>query len=121
MKKFFVYFSLAIFTTMGIYVMVTLETQPLTYSGRSINLAELQKDNKSYSMENLDGASDIIVKQSLDKTGALNVVNAAAMDFRGYDALGQSFIVFAAVSVCGIILDGRKKAGGNLDEEKHKG
>lgn len=120
MKKFFVYFSLAIFTTMGIYVMVTAEALPLTYSGKNTNLTELQRDSKNYSLEDPDGSADIIVKQSLSRTGALNVVNATALDFRGYDTLGQSFILLAAVSGCSIVLGNRKKTGGELDEEKHE-
>lgn len=121
MRKFFIYFSLAIFTTMGIYVMVTAEALPKTYDGRNTNIALLQEDIKNYSLENSDGASDIIVKQNLDKTRALNIVNSVVWDFRGYDALGQSFILLTSIAGCAVILGSGKRGGEKPDEEEYKG
>lgn len=121
MKKFFVYFSLAILTTMGIYVMVTAEGLPRTYNGRNTNIYELKGNNTAYSLDNTDGVADAIVKQNLNKTRALNVVNAVALDFRGYDALGQSFILLTVISGCAVILKSEKKGSDEPDEEKYKG
>lgn len=121
MKKFFIYFSLAIFTTMGIYVMITAEELSRTYDGKNKNIYELQANSTSNSLENSDGAADIIIKKSLDKTGALNVVNAVALDFRGYDALGQSFILLTAISVTAVILGREERGREESDEKEYKG
>lgn len=111
MKKFFIYFSLSIFTTMGIYVMITAAGLPRTYNGKNINtdVIELQKDSKNNASDNIDGISNVIVSESLDKTRALNTVNAVALDYRGYDGLGQIFLLFTAISGSALILRSVKK------------
>lgn len=121
MKKFFIYFSLAIFTTMGIYVMVIAAGLPRTYDGRNTNVYELQRNSKGVSIENPDGVAEIMVKENLAKTGAVNAVTAIVFDFRGYDTLGESFILLTAISGSFIILRNGKKGRENSDEEKHKG
>lgn len=109
MKKFFIYFSLSIFTTMGIYVMITAADLPRTYNGKNIDVVELQKDSKNNTSDNIGGISDVIVSESLDKTRALNTVNAVALDYRGYDGLGQIFLLFTAISGSALILRSVKK------------
>lgn len=120
MRKFFIYFSLAIFTTMGIYVMTTASSLPRTYDGKNTNVYELQRNPKDYSIENPDGVSEVIIKENLDRSGAVNAVTAVMFDFRGYDTLGEAFIFLTAITGVTLILRNEKKEG-SLDEEKHKG
>lgn len=47
-----------------------------------------------------DGTGETIVKNTIEKTGAINTVTATVFDFRGYDTLGESFVLFTAI--CGI-------------------
>ncbi|WDC83841.1 hypothetical protein PL321_15340 [Caloramator sp. mosi_1] len=45
-----------------------------------------------------------MVKQTIEKTHALNAVTAIVFDFRGYDTLGESFVLFTAISGTVVIL-----------------
>lgn len=121
MKKFFIYFSLSILTTMGIYVMITAASLPRTYNGRKTNIAGLREENKNYATENSEGIAEVIVKESLYKTRAINTVNAVLLDFRGYDELAQTFILLAAITGSGIILGNEKRGKEDSNEEKHEG
>lgn len=121
MKKFFIYFSLSIFTTMGIYVMITAASLPRTYNGRSTNIAGLREESKNYTIENSEGTAEVIVKESLYKTRALNTVNAVLLDYRGYDGLAQAFILLAAITGSAIILRNEKQGREDSNEEKHQG
>lgn len=50
-----------------------------------------------------------------EKTKALNVVTAVVFDFRGYDTIGESFVLFTAITASAAILrkpvSHRKKRG----------
>lgn len=121
MKKFFTYFSLAIFITMGTYVMITAADLPRTYNGKNTNIYEIQGNSPKYSLEEPYSASEIIIKESIEKTRSLNIVNAVVFDFRGYDALGQSFILLTTVTGCSLMLSCEKKRREESDEEDYKG
>lgn len=53
-----------------------------------------------------EGAGRVIVENTINKTGATNTVTATVFDFRGYDTLGESFVLFAAI--CGTVAVLRK-------------
>jgi hypothetical protein len=121
MKKFFIYFSLAIFTTMGIYVMKVAASLPRTYDGKNTNVYELQQNYEKYDISEADGIANVIIKENLEKTRALNTVASVTFDFRGYDTLGESFILLTAISGSVVILRNSKRGRENSDEEKYKG
>ncbi|MDF2673223.1 MAG: hypothetical protein K0R09_1488 [Clostridiales bacterium] len=121
MRKFFIYFSLAIFTIMGMYVMTTASSLPRTYDGKNTNVYELQRNPKDYSIENPDGVAEVIIKENLGRSRAVNAVTAVMFDFRGYDTLGEAFIFLTAITGVIVILRNEKKREGSPDEEKHKG
>ena len=51
-----------------------------------------------------------VVKENLEKTMAANNVAAVVFDFRGYDTLGESFILLTAIAGSFVILSrGHKK------------
>ena len=43
-----------------------------------------------------DGAGKVIVNETLSETGAINSVTATVFDFRGFDTLGESIVLFTA-------------------------
>lgn len=55
-------------------------------------------------------ASQMIIGETVKKTGAINSVTATVFDFRGYDTLGESIVLFT--SICGVaaVLRPEKKA-----------
>ncbi len=54
-------------------------------------------------------ASNIVVENSVEKTGAINTVTATVFNFRGYDTLGESIVLFTAVSGVAVVLRNVKK------------
>ena len=95
MKKAVVWFSLTVIAVFAIYV--------------SLDLSRLLMESPTY-----EGIANLIVQDTMEKTGAMNVVTAVVFDFRGYDTLGESFVLFTAVSGAAVILRRHKKVkGGN--------
>lgn len=66
----------------------------------------------------INGIGQVIVDNTLEKTGAINSVTSIVFDFRGYDTLGESFVLFTAV--CGVtaVLRTRKKGKEETKYEK---
>ncbi|WP_051541996.1 hydrogen gas-evolving membrane-bound hydrogenase subunit E [Clostridium lundense] len=95
MKKFFTWFSLGILLILSIYVSFSMAALPSTYGG----------------------ISNIIVKNTIEKTRAINAVTAIVFDFRGYDTLGESFVLFTAVAGSAVILRNYKKNSFSSNEK----
>lgn len=55
-------------------------------------------------------ASQIIVDETISKTGAINSVTATVFDFRGYDTLGEAIVLFSAICGVATVLRPEKKA-----------
>ncbi len=92
MKKAVAWFSLIVLSAASIYVALKMTALPSTY----------------------EGIANLIVNDTMEKTGAINSVTAIVFDFRGYDTLGESFVLFTAVSGASVILRKNIKAkGGN--------
>lgn len=53
--------------------------------------------------------SEIIVENTKEMTGAINSVTAVVFDFRGYDTLGESIVLFTAVCGVATVLKSNKK------------
>ena len=49
-----------------------------------------------------EGVSDHIIKSGLEETGSLNLITSVLYDYRAFDSLGESTVIFGAVS--GIVL-----------------
>ena len=58
----------------------------------------------SYDLGENDGVADGIVDANIEKTMAANNVAAIVFDFRGYDTLGESFILLTAIAGSFVIL-----------------
>jgi multicomponent Na+:H+ antiporter subunit B len=48
------------------------------------------------------------IEKSLDETAVPNMVTAVLADYRGYDTLGETTVIFAA-GICCILVLGRRK------------
>ena len=112
MKKFLTWVCLAVFLLVGVYAAVTMASLPRTYDGSQANVPvyELRQDPASYDDSTADGAAAAIVQQNLDKTHAVNDVTSVVFDFRGYDTMGEAFILMTAVAGSTVILFNKKTA-----------
>ncbi len=104
-KKIVAALSLAVILAAGLYSVIYAYTSiPKTYDGSDVNVVDLYNNPADYSTENPDGVADIIVKQNLEKTMAANNVAAVVFDFRGFDTLGESFILLTSIAGAFVIL-----------------
>ena len=122
MKKFLTWVCLAVFLLVGVYAAVTMASLPRTYDGSQANVPvyELRQDPASYDDSSAGGAAAAIVQQNLDQTHAVNDVTSVVFDFRGYDTMGEAFILMTAVAGTTVILFTKKiaKKEEKNDEEK---
>lgn len=122
MKKFLTWVSLAVFLFAGVYASVTMANMPRTYDGRdaAVSVYELQQNPDSYDDSTATGAADAIVQQNLAESHAVNDVTSIVFDFRGYDTMGESFILITAVAGSIVILSSGKKKAKKEDAEDGK-
>ena len=122
MKKFLTWVSLAVIFVAGIYACVTMAAMPRTYDGQNANVSvyDLSRDPSSYDDSTADGAAAAIIQQNLEKTHAVNDVTSIVFDCRGYDTMGEAFILMTAVAGATGILFSKKtaKKEEKNDEEK---
>ena len=107
MKKLILAISLVVILCFGVYSVVYMQQEiPITYDGRGTDVYELQQNPSDYSVSDPapDGVASIIVKENLEKTHAVNNVTAIVFDFRGYDTLGESFVLLIAITGATVIL-----------------
>lgn len=110
-KKIVAIVSLVVIMFFGLYTMIEASKLQRTYDDRATDPGALLNDPSSYGeITEANGISDIIVKQNLEKTMAANNVAAVVFDFRGYDTLGESFILLTAIAGSFVILSRAKKS-----------
>lgn len=63
-----------------------------------------------------EGIGNTIAENTVEKTGAINAVTATVFDFRGYDTLGESFVLFTAICGVAVVLRRNNKKGDVSDE-----
>ena len=117
MKKWLTYVSLGVILFSCVFAAVTMGGMDRSYEGShaAVPVYELQQNPESYDDSFASGAADAIVQQNLDKTHAVNDVTSIVFDFRGYDTMGEAFILITAVAGSAVILF-TKKVG--KEEEK---
>ena len=93
----------------GIYAAGIMYQSGSTYDGSKTDVIALYENPQEYDVSNPDGVADIIVKNNLDKTVSHNVVASIVFNFRGYDTMGESFILVTAVTGSLVILRKVKK------------
>ncbi len=97
-KKIVLAISLVAILACGIWAAVLMGMSEPTYDGSHMDLVDLYENNTHYDNSDADGAAAIIVNENLVKTAADNVVFSVVFNFRGYDTLGESFILIAAIA-----------------------
>jgi multicomponent Na+:H+ antiporter subunit B len=51
--------------------------------------------------------SEFYIENSMDDTNTPNIVTAVLADYRGFDTLGETLVIFTASIACVLILTGR--------------
>ena len=109
-KRILAVCSVLIILFVAIYALsYTYFNVPDTYDGSKTDVAALMDDPSSYDVSEADGIAEIIVKENLEKTNAMNDVASIVFDFRGFDTLGESFILLTAIAGSFVILSVVKK------------
>ena len=113
-KKLVLVLSLAVLLICGIVAGGRMPNSSPTYDGTNTDLVGLYEDPSSYDNTQADGAAAIMVNENLEKTAADNVVFSVVFNFRGYDTMGESFILIAAIAGSLVIL---RKAAHSVKKE----
>ena len=113
MKKWLTYVCLGVILFACVFTAVTMGQMERTYEGQdaAVSVFDLQQDPESYDDSAADGAAGAIIQQNLSKTHAVNDVTSIVFDFRGYDTMGEAFILITAIAGAVVILYNKKKEG----------
>ncbi|MDD5846917.1 MAG: MnhB domain-containing protein [Lachnospiraceae bacterium] len=106
-RKIELFVSLAVIFIIGIVGAVRMAGSAPTYDGSTTNVVGLYEDPDTYDTSDADGVANVIVKENNKYTAALNTVYSVTFNFRGYDTMGESFILVGAIAGTMAIL--RKK------------
>ena len=120
MKKFLTWVCLGLILFAGVFASINLRDMPRTYRGQDApkSVYELWQDPESADEDApVDGAAAAIVQQNLKNARAVNDVTSIVFDFRGYDTMGEAFILITAVAGTMVILF-TKKDEKKEDEQK---
>ncbi len=119
MKKWLTYVSLGVILFSCVFAAVTMSGMERTYesSHAAVSVYELQQDPESGDDSFASGAADAIVQQNLANSHAVNDVTSIVFDFRGYDTMGEAFILITAVTGSAVILF-KKKAEKEDDKDE---
>jgi hypothetical protein len=96
-RRLVVVLALAVIFAIGVYGAVALGGMAPTFNGK-VDVAALQQNPDAYTLDGADGAAYVIVAENLAKTNAKNVCFSVVFNFRGYDTMGESFILIAALA-----------------------
>ncbi len=111
-RKLITLLSLALILAAGLYAVIYAYVKlPVTYDGSRTDVRKLYENPEMYKDDygEPDGVADIIVKKNLSDTMAANDVASIVFDFRGFDTLGESFILLTAIAGSYVILSRSKK------------
>ncbi len=136
MKKVAILLSLVIFLSAGITAAVfTAREVPVTYDSADADVTELTVDYLEHEAannvhpdekpeserelpEDPDGVASIIVTTDLSETESINNVASIVFDYRGYDTMGESFILLTAIAGSYIILKNMKGREEDVEDEE---
>ncbi len=119
MKKWLTYVCLGIILFSCVYAAFTMGNWERSYEGQdaAVPVYDLQQDPDSYEAEFASGAADAIVQQNLAETHSQNDVTSIVFDFRGYDTMGEAFILVTAVTGSAVILFKKKERKEDENDE----
>ena len=110
MKRILTLLALGVILVTGFYAAnYAFKNIPDAYHGH-LDVVALEEDPEAgmNETEGSDGVAGIIIAQNLERTGAENNVAAVVFDFRGFDTLGESFILITSVVGSFVILSKAK-------------
>ena len=118
-KRIVGFLALLVILMLGLSAADSFNVSFLTYDGSDTDVTALYEHPENYDTSDPDGIADVIVKTNLDKTMAANDVASIVFDYRGYDTLGESFILLTAIAGSYVILShsGKKKAKKEGEEQ----
>ena len=109
-KKIIAICAVAVILSVTVLVLIfTYKNVDITYDGRDEDVYEIMHGQYDTDYSNINGIADVIVKENLKKTHAMNDVASIVFDFRGFDTLGESFILLTAIAGSFVILAAGKK------------
>ena len=110
MKKFLTFVCLGVLLVAMLGGALGMAGMSRTYNGQdaAVSVYDLQQDPESYNDSVADGAAAAIVQQNLSETHSVNDVTSIVFDFRGYDTMGEAFILITAVAGTMVILFTKK-------------
>ncbi len=119
MKKFLTFVSLAAILFACLMAAFRMSQMSRTYEGQNapVSVSQLQQDPESYDVSEVDGAAAAIVQENLSESRAVNDVTSIVFAFRGYDTMGEAFILITAVAGSAVILFTGKKTGKEDSDE----
>ena len=89
----------------GLYAVIFAKYNlPPTLDGTKIDVEHLYEHPEDEDLSDVDGAAAVIVRKNLGEAYAANDVASVVFDFRGYDTLGESFILLTAIAGSFMIL-----------------
>lgn len=95
----------AVILAAGLYAVIFAKYNlPPTLDGTKIDAEYLYEHPEEEDLSNVDGAAAVIVRKNLGEAYAANDVSSVVFDFRGYDTLGESFILLTAIAGSFVIL-----------------
>lgn len=103
-KRIVLILSLVVIMVCGVVASIGMANSEPTYNGQGLDLVALYEDPTSYDNSTADGVGAVIVNENLERTAADNVVFSVVFNFRGYDTLGESFILIASIAGSMVIL-----------------
>jgi multisubunit Na+/H+ antiporter MnhB subunit len=89
-------FTLGKLTALGIVLVVAVFAAPM--------LAELPRFGSAVMDRLADTPSETYLRQGAQQTGVANIVTAVLLDYRAYDTLGETTVLFCAISGALMIL-----------------
>ena len=118
MKKFLTYVCLGVVLVAMLAGALGMAKWDRTYKGEeaAVKVYDLRENPESGTADGADGAAAAIVQQNLSETRSVNDVTSIVFDFRGYDTMGEAFILITAVAGSAVILFTKK-----AKEEKKDG
>ena len=108
--------ALLVILIIGAVCAAGLDKQAPPFAG-DVDVYALQENPEAYDLTGADGAAHVIVSKNLAETDAKNVCFSVVFNFRGYDTMGESFILIAALSGSLCILRTPKKLKKNSKKE----
>jgi len=87
------------------------ENSPISYDGEYLDVVDLYENpiSKDEYSGDPDGVAAIIVETEPEEAQTVNAVASIVFDYRGFDTIGESFILLASIAGAHCILRSGKK------------